>query len=37
MKNDAIENGDFIIRIRPTVDDEEWTGEIPSFHKATIL
>jgi hypothetical protein len=28
MKNDAIENGDFIIRIRPTVDDEEWTGEI---------
>ena len=28
MKNDAIENGDFIIRIRPTVDDEERTGEI---------
>ncbi len=28
MKHDAIENGDFIIRVRPTVDDEEWTGEI---------
>jgi hypothetical protein len=28
MENDAIENGDFIIRVRPTVDDEEWTGEI---------
>ena len=28
MEYDAIENGDFIIRVRPTVDDEEWTGEI---------
>lgn len=28
MENDTIENEDFIIRVRPTVDGEDWTGEI---------
>lgn len=28
MDNGSIEDEDFVIRIRPTIDEEDWTGEV---------